>query len=122
MAQRYWAPKPLESETLMALGTFPSNRAVKPEEILDLLEARINGLIRDSRSQGLDPDQMARELLSLDAKEVTGALVMETDQAFQLQMMLDYNGAELTELPQEQAEAMESLSFLTVLEALSMLQ
>ncbi len=79
-------------------------------------------LIRDSRNQGLDPDQMARELLSLDAKEVTGALVMETDQAFQLQMMLDYNGAELTELPQEQVEAMESLSFLTVLEALSMLQ
>lgn len=122
MAQRYWAPKPLESETLMALGTFPSNRAVNSEEILDLLEARINGLINDSRSQGLDPDQMARELLDLEAKEVTGALVMETDPAFQLQMMLDYSGAELTELPQEQLEAMESLSFLTVLEALSMLQ
>lgn len=122
MPQRYWMPAPLGNEALTLLATFPSSRKIDPQEIPFLLENEFDRLIEESREQGMFPETFAREILNLDSDRLTGSQVMQTSQAELLLSMLDYRSTDLMQLPEEQLDQMESLSLLTALEALSMLQ
>ena len=122
MRTRFWAPMPLESESLTLLATLPTDRPIEADEVADRVEAKLDDLLASDRSKGMKPEIAARSLLDLDSNRLTGSQILQSNQGQAFLLSLNYQTSDLQELPEEQREAMDNLSLLTVLEALAMLQ
>ena len=120
MEQRYWAPKPLWSETLTALATFPSHRDLEEKEIPDLVISRLDDLMSQAKLEGQEVEELASELLQeiSNRDELTGEVLLQTLAGSRFLSLLDWSQTELQPLPPDQLTTLESLSFLTALEAL----
>ena len=112
----------MESESLTLLATLPTDRPIEADEVADRVEAKLDDLLASDRAKGMKPEIAARSLLDLDSNRLTGSQILQSNQGQAFLLSLNYQTSDLQELPEEQREAMASLSLLTVLEALAMLQ
>ena len=123
MPARFWVPASGENELSPGqetLLTFKSETDLSKDKVYQLLEDRLQSLVDDDRENGGSPESLAGQLLpSLEGvPEVTGALLVQTEEASSLLSKVDWDRSGPRSLSPQQEESMQEMSLLPALEAL----
>lgn len=104
-----------------ALLAYPTEIVPTPQEARGRLEAMLGDLVDQWEEDGGGAAEMSRQNLpSLSqVDEVNGLVLVQTPEASRLLSLIDWKSSQLLQPPPELLEAMEELSLLTALEALS---
>ena len=122
MPAKFWVPASGEeslSEGQASLLTFKSEVDLTEERVYQLLEDRLDSLVEKDLENGGSPESLAEQLLpSLQGQPLTGALLVQTEEASQLLSKVDWDRSQPRPLSPQEEESLSEMSLLEAMEAL----